>query len=208
MTTLLIARHGNTFDPGDTLVRVGLKTDLPLSLSGRIQAQKLGKYFLDNNTQLAAVYTSTLKRTIETATVALDNAKINCNIFQDHIFDEIDYGPDEAKTEEEVIARIGSEALQSWDTDAIVPRGWLIDPKLVISNWINFAKTIHQQFPEQTVLVITSNGIARFAPYLTGNFAQFANEHNIKLSTGALCSLTNNTNNDNWHVDFWNIKIT
>jgi len=44
MTIMLIARHGNNFDPGQTAVRVGIRTNLPLSASGRQQAINLGNY--------------------------------------------------------------------------------------------------------------------------------------------------------------------
>jgi len=42
---LFIVRHGNTFDPGDTVTRVGARTDLPLSSSGRAQADALARHF-------------------------------------------------------------------------------------------------------------------------------------------------------------------
>ncbi|HAO37083.1 MAG TPA: histidine phosphatase family protein, partial [Hyphomonas sp.] len=38
MARLIIVRHGNTFDKGDTVTRVGGRTDLPLSASGLAQA--------------------------------------------------------------------------------------------------------------------------------------------------------------------------
>ena len=41
MTTLIIARHGNTFDKGDIPTRVGARTDLPLVEKGRAQAKAL-----------------------------------------------------------------------------------------------------------------------------------------------------------------------
>src|SRR5690242_20134159 len=98
MTTILIARHGNTFDPGDNVVRVGCKTDLPLSQSGIFQAELIGQYVLRQRITLAAVYTSELKRTIETATIALESAEQNVPVYNLAIFNEIDYGPDEGKT--------------------------------------------------------------------------------------------------------------
>ncbi|MEL6754250.1 MAG: histidine phosphatase family protein, partial [Pseudomonadota bacterium] len=45
MQTLYIVRHGNTFDTGDTVLRVGGRTDLPLSTSGEMQATALGIHF-------------------------------------------------------------------------------------------------------------------------------------------------------------------
>jgi 2,3-bisphosphoglycerate-dependent phosphoglycerate mutase len=204
MSNILIARHGNTFDPGDKVVRVGLNTDLHLSSSGKLQAQQLGLALKDNPAPISAVYTSCLFRTIETAKIALRTANIDLPILQNSIFNELDYGPDEGKTETEVIARIGEEALQDWENLAIVPPGWLVDPDKVIRNWFNFAHEIELSFPQQTVLVVTSNGIARFAPYITGDFFNFTQKYKIKLATGAMASLS--STNDGWEVDYWGNK--
>ena len=44
MLKLFVARHSNTFDKGDEVLRVGKRTDLPLSSSGRLQAKQLGTF--------------------------------------------------------------------------------------------------------------------------------------------------------------------
>ncbi len=49
MTTLIIARHGNTFGPEDTPTRVGAHTDLPLVKSGQEQARKIGAWLKEQN---------------------------------------------------------------------------------------------------------------------------------------------------------------
>lgn len=204
MTTILIARHGNTFDPGDTVLRLGT-TDLPLSNSGKLQAAKLGLYIKNNNINLSAVFTSYLTRTVQTASIALNTAGINLPIQQKNIFNEIDYGPDEAQPEINVIARLGKPAIDAWDQHAIVPPGWIINPEQVIKNWRDFALQLLTEFPDQTVLVVTSNGIARFAPYLTDDFVSFSQNNNIKLSTGALCEVE--FKKGRWNINFWNKKI-
>ncbi len=40
---VILARHGNTFDPGDPSVWAGARTDLPLVAKGREQAAKIGE---------------------------------------------------------------------------------------------------------------------------------------------------------------------
>lgn len=204
MNTILIARHGNTFDSGDKVVRVGLNSDLPLSTSGKAQAVKLGEYLKSNKINIHGVFTSSLKRTIETATIALHTAGLFLSVRQNHIFDEIDYGPDEGKTEEEVIARIGKQSLLDWDQKAIVPNGWLVDPDHIVNNWRQFTDMLAHKCPDQTVLVVTSNGIARFAPYLTGDYESFCKNFNIKLAPGALGSISKKV--AGWEVDFWNVR--
>lgn len=204
MTNLYIVRHGNTFDKGDKIVRVGLKTDLPLSNSGKEQASLLGKYLKLHNINIDAVFCSNLKRTFETANIALKAADLDLPVTAKSIFNEIDYGEDEGKPEEEVIARIGQKQMDLWNKKAIVPTGWIVNPNNIIENWKTFAKDIKQSYPNQNILVVTSNGIARFAPYLTENFDAFKEKYDIKLSTGSISCLK--TKGNTWEVLFWNTK--
>ena len=204
MTTLIIARHGNTFEAGETPRRVGAHTDLPLTEKGREQARAIGDWLKGHHLVPDVTYSSTLKRTIETGEIAARQAGFPQACYQLAIFNEIDYGPDENKTEADVIARIGEQALIDWDKEARVPEGWNVNPDQIIKNWQGFARQITAHDDNETVLVVTSNGIARFAPYLTGDFDGFLQCHKIKISTGALCVL-HHTDGD-WIVKEWNIK--
>lgn len=201
MTKLIIARHGNTFNPGDTPTRVGARTDLPLVTSGLEQAQKINQWLCDQNITPDKAFCSELQRTRQTAEIALDGITQPQEIVTHPIFNEIDYGPDENKPEKDVIARIGQGAIDEWDQQAIVPTGWQFDPTECIENWRHFAAQIEQY---HCVFVVTSNGIARFAPYLTGDFDGFAQSHAIKLSTGSLGILEHR--NNTWHITTWNLK--
>ena len=165
MTTLIIARHGNTFGPNDTPTRVGARTDMPLVESGKEQAKKIGAWLKDNNIIPEITYSSQLKRTIETAEIALKEINYSQPVFPLEIFNEIDYGPDENQTEDKVIARVGQQAIKDWDTHAIVPDGWRFNPQECIDNWKNFANHIIED-EQDCIMVVTSNGIARFAPHL------------------------------------------
>jgi len=199
MLTLLIARHGNTFDSGDTILRVGKRTDLPLSNSGREQAKKLGEFLNEKYLKIDRVFVSSLKRTQETALIALPNTTAEI----DPIFDEIDYGIDDGKPEAEVVARVGEEALKQWEESAIPPEGWLIEPEKVIQDWQDFAKKCVAG-KDVTILVVTSNGIARFAPYIAGDFKSFSKTHSIKMRTGAVSALQ--FNNETWQVMYWDVR--
>lgn len=200
-TTLLIARHGNTFNKGETPTRVGARTDLSLVETGREQARKLGLHLRENDLVPHLILTSQLKRTKEMAEIIIDELGLAVETHPLAIFNEIDYGPDENQTEDKVLARLGEDALRKWDEDAIVPDGWLVDPEAIARNWINFANELEVG---TTTLVITSNGIARFAPHITGNFETFALNQSIKISTGALCVLEREA--QDWVIKDWNIK--
>lgn len=190
MTTLIIARHGNTFEEGERPRRVGARTDLPLTEKGREQARAIGRYLKENKLIPDVVYSSPLQRTKETAKLAIKETGVTNPVFELDIFNEIDYGPDENKPEEDVIARIGAQALKDWDERALVPPGWNADPQIIIQNWQGFADQIRAHDDNETALVVTSNGIARFAPHITGDFESFRQKHGIKLSTGGLWIFT------------------
>lgn len=191
MLQLLIARHGNTFDKGDTILRVGCGTDLPLSQSGQLQAKKLGQYLQQHHPDITAVYTSHLKRTIETAHIALAQMNLAIKTQQHSFLNEVDYGPDEGKPEAEVIKRLGAKALEQWESHNLVPNGWNIHPQAISQGWIDFSKQLQQNGRDKIILIITSNGIARFAP-----------SHAIKLKTGAVSLIK--INNNEWQTEYTN----
>lgn len=203
-TTLIIARHGNTFGPDDTPTRVGVHTNIPLVESGLEQGRMLGEYLAANKLAPDVVYASGLKRTTQTAEKAIAAMGIGVKVWPEAIFNEIDYGPDENQPEEDVIARIGQEAIDAWNKNAVVPPGWKVDPEKIIANWREFGDRCTKTHAGQTILVVTSNGVARFAPHLTGDFDAFAQKHDIKLATGALAVLEHD--GKAWKVKSWNVK--
>lgn len=155
MTRIIICRHGNTFDKGDIVRRVGARTDLPLSTSGREQVKNLARELSGFN--FSQAYCSALIRTQQTA-VAIINEETPLETL--NFLTEIDYGEDENKPEEEVVARLGQDMIDLWDLDAIVPDGWLVNPEALIHAWETFFDT--QKGEDKDILVVTSNGVARF----------------------------------------------
>ncbi|MEP1230823.1 MAG: histidine phosphatase family protein [Litorimonas sp.] len=162
MSLIYIVRHGNTFDTGDIIRRVGGRTDLPLSVSGQIQAQKLAAHF--KNLNFVNAYASKLKRQVDTANAILNAQSQSCKLETLEFLKEIDYGPDENKAENDVIARIGSTAMANWDKNAVPPQGWNVDPRAIQDKWGHFfdSHKINNLPPKGPTLIVTSNGIARF----------------------------------------------
>ncbi|MFR8206548.1 MAG: histidine phosphatase family protein [Alphaproteobacteria bacterium] len=119
---------------GDIITRVGARTDLPLTETER--GTNVGRYLKDGDLIPAKAFAAPLKRTVETAKLAIEAMGCTIPLELDESFREVDYGPDENKPEEEVIARIGQDALDKWNKDAIVPDGWKVDPQAIINNWL------------------------------------------------------------------------
>jgi 2,3-bisphosphoglycerate-dependent phosphoglycerate mutase len=201
---LIIARHGNTFEAGETPRRIGAKTDLPLVASGQAQAKKLGAWLKTNHMLPDVVYTSQLKRAIETAQISIAEAGINRAIYQSEAFNEIDHGVDENKPDPEIVKRIGADAFNKWEHESIMPEGWSPPTHVIEQHWADFAKHCVEVNANKTVLVVTSNGLARFVPTIAKNADDIAKGYNRKMATGALSILE--YDNNIWTIKSWNIK--
>jgi broad specificity phosphatase PhoE len=196
-TRIFVVRHGNTFDKGDVVTRVGGRTDLPLSVSGRAQAEALGRHFA--TIPFASARSGPLKRTRETAAAILAAQPDPPELTTDLFLREIDYGPDENRPEEDVVARIGKPALEAWERDSIVPSGWRVDPAAIIGNWQQVFAELRDQSGNH--LVVTSNGIARFALHAAGAVRQDA-----KLATAAWGVFV--MEDDEVRAEAWNVRAS
>jgi broad specificity phosphatase PhoE len=168
---LTIVRHGNTFEAGEVPRRVGLRTDLPLTAAGLVQAEALGRAF--HGRHFSRCLVSPLLRTRQTAEALLRTAGLALAPEPASFLAEIDHGPDENATDAEIMARIGPDALKAWDEHAIVPDGWVVDAPARIAAWRELAAKASGD-----ILCVTSNGAARFALLAFGLAPQ-------KLRTGA-----------------------
>jgi 2,3-bisphosphoglycerate-dependent phosphoglycerate mutase len=204
MTILIIARHGNTFEAGETPRRVGAGTDLPLTATGLQQGRNIGAYLKKINLLPGEIYTSRLRRTQQMAAEIIAEASLQLRPQASVIFNELDYGHDENKTEDEVVAHLGQQAISDWEEKAIVPRGWNPNAEIISGRWETFSHDIVRTHPDGIVLVVTSNGIARFALGLTGDFETARQQYGLKLATGALGMLEHDGNA--WTVQNWNIR--
>ena len=202
-TRLIIARHGNTFTKDQTPTRVGGRTDLPLVESER--GTNIGKYLKLKNMLPDVVFAAPLTRTMETARLAVAEMGLPLTVQEEDSFREIDYGPDENKTEDVVIARVGEDAIKLWNEKAIAPEGWLVDVPGLIKTWESWAEKVAADYKNQTVMIVSSNGVIRFAPYITGDFEGFAKEHDIKVGTGCLCVFEKEDGKP-WVCKEWNVK--
>ena len=223
MKTLIIARHGNTFRKGETPTRVGSRTDLELVEEER--GRGIGLYLKKLGLVPDRILAAPLKRTMGTAALAAEAAGCTCPVEPDHRFIEVDYGPDENKTEEEVKARLGAvdaraeglnpaemtaeeldargEAIiDRWNAQAIVPDSWKVDVEQIVKNWESLAAEVGEG---ETLLCVSSNGTIRFAPVITGDYAGFCAENDIKVATGGVCIFTSE-DGKTWECREWGVK--
>lgn len=179
--TLTIARHGDTFAPGEPPRRIGARTDLPLVATGEAQARALGRYFAAEGRVFDRVLVSPLRRTRRTADLILTEASKPATVETCVWLAEIDHGPDENQTEDHVLARIGAAALAGWNDTLVAPPGWTVDAPVRLAAWRDLLSNATGQ-----ILLVTSAGAARFALQADAEIAaQAAALASRKLRTGA-----------------------
>jgi probable phosphoglycerate mutase len=210
-TIIVVARHGNTFAKGETPRRIGAKTNLPLVET--LRGTSVGLYLKAHALVPSAIYAAPLSRTLQTAELAAAACGAEVAITELNEFTEIDYGPDENKTEEEVFLRLGAgdpnrgrATVEAWNVSATVPDGWRVDVRRIVDAWLEFAAAVETGLKGKIALIVTSNGIIRFAPHLTGDFDGFANGHELKVATGAVCIFEKDEDARFWTCREWNVK--
>lgn len=180
-----IVRHGNTFDADQEPRRIGARTDLPLVASGRDQAQVLGRSFAEQGLLFDRALAAPLQRTRATIDAILASQPHAPVIESADWLTEIDHGPDEGQLESSVEARIGHDALVAWDSKARAPDGWIVDSDRRIAGWQGLWKNGRGH-----VLIVTSNGAARFALLSDERLRDQASAlPSLKLRTGAYGSI-------------------
>ncbi len=203
MTDIYIVRHGNTFDAGDVVTRVGARTDLPLSSSGLAQAEALSAHFQNRLADgFDRAYCSPLQRTRQTAEAILATRADAPELESLEFLREVDYGPDENQPEDKVIERIGMAALRAWESSAVPPAGWNLDPDHSRGAWKTLIKDLASAALAGPVLVVTSNGIARFV--LDAVTRMDAPPASIKLKTGAYGLIR--ARGDEVELVSWNVR--
>jgi probable phosphoglycerate mutase len=180
-----IVRHGNTFDAGEQARRIGARTDLPLVASGLEQARALGRSFAEQGLIFDRALAAPLRRTRATIDSILAGQPQTPAVESVDWLTEIDHGPDERQIESDVVARIGHDALVAWDKEARVPDGWIVNSDRRIAGWQDLWKTGRGH-----VLIVTSNGAARFALLSDERLrGQASALPSLKLRTGAYGSI-------------------
>lgn len=202
MGQLFILRHGNTFERGDIIRRVGCRTDLPLSPSGHAQAAALAEAFRLQGQRFDAVFCSELQRTRQTAQHIIEALSPGAVPEVLPFLNEIDYGPDEGQPEETVVARLGTESLERWETCGELPPGWMLEPGRVTQGWADLMARAAAD-DDVRLLAVTSNGIGRYALPLCHAFEA---EKPAQLKLGTCCYATIRCTPGRYSLTGWNVK--
>lgn len=205
---LLLVRHGNTFAPGDTPVRVGANEDLPLTAEGEAQALALAEQLATANLCPDVFICGPLKRTRHHTDIIMTHLAAPGSATIDARLTEIDYGPWGGLSDDQIVARFGTQAeqeLRAWDEKSEMPATWAPRPAEITANLRALTNEIAAATGGGTALICSSNGILRFFLELTADgLAHHQAAGRAKMSTGAasMLEITDGTA----RVLFWNLK--
>jgi broad specificity phosphatase PhoE len=203
---LLLARHGNTFEAGETATWVGARTDLPLTEKGREQAEALATALAPGQARIKRIIAGPLLRTREHAAIAASGLGQGTQVEIDGRLCEIDYGAWEGKSSEEIRAAGHEAELKAWDKRGVWPSapGWSPHERVIAKNVADIAGSLAAGLSgEEAALIVTSNGILRFFLKLVpGAFEAMSDKCALKVATGNCCALA--FESGAWSVAFWN----
>jgi broad specificity phosphatase PhoE len=203
---LILARHGNTFQPGEQAVWVGRKEDLPLVPEGEAQARLLANALKAAGIRPAAVYCGPLLRTRSFASMIVEDLRLHSVAIEDERLAEIDYGAWGGLTNEQIVQRYGADPLLAWQNESRWPAGagWQPGENAVIER-INSLIThmLDRHAAGESILVVSSNGILRyFLKLMPGMFEQQLRASALKVATGHICLLS--YERGQFRLGYWN----
>lgn len=177
MLQLILVRHGNTFETGQTPLQVGARTDLPLTEYGRQQAEHMAKYLLKEKVSVTALYAGRLKRQAEFAEII--SRHLGLEVLTEPGLNEIDYGMWEGLPAQEIEKRWPTEYAE-WNQNGKWPGGIFggsyENHKTALNKWLNALTGC--------VVAVTSNGLLRFLQkekIKTGHFCEFQFSGELKV---------------------------
>lgn len=199
---LILARHGNTFEAGETPVWVGAREDLTLTARGEDQSRAIGAALTSAGIRPARLIAGPLKRTREGAALAAQACGFAGAVEIDERLKEIDYGVWGGRSDTDIAAEWGAEAIEAWRERSVVPEGagWSPDPQTIEAHARAVLDAIAQD-PGGVVLLISSNGILRYFHRLIAGAGAPPEEAKVKTGHMGAARLTGGV----WRLEFWNL---
>ena len=208
---LLLVRHGNTFEAGETPVRVGANEDLPLTAAGENQAHALASQLKASAIRPDLFVCGPLKRTRRHTEIVIADIAAPGAAEIDPRLTEIDYGAWGGMSDSDIIARFGPAAareLEAWEKESRWPTEsarWMPGAETVMRNLRGLTAELEARMDaDETALVCSSNGIMRYFLELTRDgLTGHQAAGKAKMATGAVSML--DVTDGAARVLFWNV---
>lgn len=202
---LLLARHGNTFEPDVPPVWIGVRDDRPLVARGRAQAATLADALRRLGMAPVATYCAGLQRTLAYARIVTE-ALGAAEPIVDERLNELDFGDWSGLTDPQVAARFGAVQLKQWRRESRWPTagGWGGSETGVREDVRSLTRELLARHAEETVLLVSSNGRLRyFLTLVPGEFERRVAARRFTMRTGHLGKLI--FRGGDARVAYWNV---
>jgi len=177
--TLILLRHGNS-----TWNQKNLFTgwvDVDLSDQGRLEAKRAGELLKEANLKPNVLFTSVLKRAINTAHIALDQIDRNwIPTFRSWRLNERHYGALQGLDKAETLEKFGPEQFQLWRRSYAVPPPELADDSQFSQANDERYQTLGKDLPRTECLKDVLN---RMLPYWESDVSKSLKEQKSVLIT-------------------------
>jgi 2,3-bisphosphoglycerate-dependent phosphoglycerate mutase len=177
--TLILLRHGNS-----TWNQKNLFTgwvDVDLSDQGRLEAKRAGELLKEANLKPNVLFTSVLKRAINTAHIALDQIDRNwIPTFRSWRLNERHYGALQGLDKAETLEKFGPEQFQLWRRSYDVPPPELADDSQFSQAHDERYQTLGKDLPRTECLKDVLN---RMLPYWESDVSKSLKEQKSVLIT-------------------------
>ncbi len=199
---LLLVRHGNTFEDGSPVVRVGSRTDLPLTAKGLAQAATFAAAVRSAGLAVGPFLAGPLARTRMFVTHGFG--------FEPRTDDrlrEIDYGSWEGRTDADIAATAGADTLEAWNRRCVWPegQGWSPDPATLEAGAGALVRELSAGDARLVPVLCSSQGILRYFAKLDPTwFAGAVADAKLGVATGSCCGIV--IDGTSVRVAFWNRK--
>lgn len=203
---LILCRHGNTFGPGDKVVRAGSAEDFPLVEKGLNQAEDVAQFIEKRNWAISGLYCSPLKRTQKTAEIVANKLNLSIAPTIDEKLNELNYGAWGGLTDAEIGESCNQEELDAWNQHSVWPveAGFQPEEQTVRAEVSEFAQQLTLNHDDnESVLVVSSNGRLRyFLQLIDGELDKRFRSGEFKVKTGHVCVFE--YHQESWNLISWN----
>jgi broad specificity phosphatase PhoE len=198
--TVILCRHGNTFDKGEKVVMVGAREDLPLTEEGRAQAGRMAAAIASSGLVIDRVLCGPLQRTKVYAELIVQQLGSSLQPKIDSRLVELDYGAWGGLSNEEISERYGADVLSAWSERGIRPHQTPFSPSADVLAEETKALLDELALEGGVSLVITSNGRLREYARLLASQQQLS--HKVKTGHASVLMHSSST----WRIIGWDLS--
>jgi broad specificity phosphatase PhoE len=199
---ILAFRHGNTFGPGDPVVRLGRNEDIPLVESGMAQAHAAADALAAAGIRPVRIATSPLMRARQFAGILAERLG-GPPPSVDVRLNELDYGHWSGLTDAAIAERFGAPALDAWNRFGVWPTdaGFGEDADAVKARCASFGADA----TDGIVVAVSSAGTLRYllAALDADAYARACRDGRLKFGTGAAARFVRAAGT--WRCTAWNV---